>query len=84
MKQAVKDVSVVVIFYDDENMPIDFKNVVVNKEIPAGLATWSEKIMPEINTCRYVNTTYRELRKSQGMPKEGRTEIRVLGFELVE
>jgi hypothetical protein len=84
LRQPIKDVSCVVIFFDDEDVPFDFKTVMLKNEIPAGLASWTDPVSVDINTCRNVNTTYRNLRKSEQMPKEGRTEIRVLGFELAD
>ena len=83
LQQPVKNVFCIVVFYDDEDTPIDFKTVSVVAMIPAGLATWTDEVRVEDSTARYCSDEYRKLglRKSS---KQGRVEIRVLSFDLVE
>ena len=86
LREPIQNAEFMVIFYDDEGSPIEFKLVSLPKLIPAGLATWTEEISVNTSTARFTSDSYRSLFKGDylaKLPKEGRVEIRVLGFDLV-
>jgi hypothetical protein len=83
LRQPIKNATFLVVFYEDENQPIDFKMVTLDKEIPAGLATWTIETRVDRETVEICNPDWafpRTTRKGVNP----RVEFRVLGFELVE
>jgi hypothetical protein len=73
LQEDVKNVSAVVIFYDDASEPLEVSVVGVDF-IPAGLA---RRVGGKVNSSVQVLTTHEDSRKPYT-----KTEIRVLGFEL--
>ncbi len=74
LHQPIRSAKFLVVFYDNENEPLDFTYVTCNQTIPAGLAKWTETAHVDDATAKICLS-----------PKQpGRWEIRVLSFELIE
>ena len=74
LRESVKDIYCIVIFYDSENNPIDVDLINYRQEIPPGLA---RRINSNVNgSVQRLTTEERET-----TPKT-RVEIRILGFSL--
>ncbi len=85
LRQPVKDVTACVIFFDDEDMPIEFKMVALKSMIPAGLATWSESLRLDKTTAGYCSGPFRKMFATWAKgKKEGKVEVRILEFHLTE
>lgn len=91
LRQPIKSAQFLVIFYDGDDQPVDFKYVTLNSIIPAGLATWTDTTFVDISTGRICSpppdpnspeALFGDKPKSGQKP--GRWEVRVLGFELVD
>ena len=111
LRQPIRSPRFLVIFYDADGQPLDFKFVTLYKEVPGGLATWTDSQFVDVATAEICNPNGEqkskgdiikvpsaeemkrgvkiETIKPEALDKEnekrkGRTEIRVLGFELIE
>jgi len=81
LRQPIKNAAFIVIFYEDENQPIDFKMVTLAKEIPAGLASWTKETDVDLETAKICNPEWPGTKRTGANPK---VEFRVLDFEVVE
>ena len=81
LRQPVRSAKFLVIFYDNDDQPLDFKYVTLSQAIPAGLATWTDIEMVDTSTGEICYPGDEIFKRN---PKPGRWEVRVLGFELVE
>lgn len=82
LRQPISSARFLVIFYDHEDQPLDFKYVNLRQTIPAGLATWTKDVEVDTQTAVVCNPELNELNSAK-TPK-GKVEIRVLDFELVD
>jgi hypothetical protein len=82
LRQPIQSAKFLVIFYDSENQPLDFKFVTLEQVIPAGLATWTSTQNVDYYTAEICSPDRAYFVGSN--PKLGKCEIRVLGFTLVD
>jgi S1-C subfamily serine protease len=83
LRQPIRSPRFLVIFYDNDHEPLDFKFVTVNGVIPAGLAQWTSLEMVDESTGKICYAGEENVVFKRN-PKPGTWEIRVLGFELLE
>ena len=84
LRQPIRSPKFLVIFYDNDHEPLDFKYIhMANEVIPAGLAKWTASQSVDASTGKicYDGPENSVVKRN---PKPGTWEIRVLGFELIE
>jgi S1-C subfamily serine protease len=83
LRQPVRNPQFLVIFFDDEQKPTNFKLVSIKKTLPGGLATWIDYQSADVDTAAICNIEWRK--KTYGNDRgSGSVEVRILGFELVD
>ena len=91
LRQPIQGAQFLIIFYDGDDQPVDFKYVTLDRVIPAGLASWTDIQMVDESTGKICSPPPDPnspealfMPKPKANQKPGRWEVRVLGFQLVE